>query len=369
MAIDPRELDSMPRTGSPLPEGRTCTSCGYDLTGLMSGGKCPECGTTITPPRSNKRLADNLTDAPLGYLKRLAAAQIGAMLASFAGLGTALLANSVPTPRNTALPLVCALVWCGAMAVITLPRPKTEGMARDAVLDQPKIRLSVAFVQVFWLLSTLCGFIGAALAANSAPLANGFGVASTVLAYPAMLGVALTSIYFGSLADWAADTGLADRFRLSAWTLVLGGVFGTSFFLLGGVVPKIGGILAIVGIFIMLIGVAGFLLFFASVAQLTQLAVWAIKNHVAIEARDQRIAEKRARQDAKIHEDLLNAPIPSAPDGAVGGEGLAIEFAEPVEPQPGSTDLSPPPGVKLGHRLERRGDASEPTYDLAPEDP
>jgi len=81
MAIDPRELDHMPKAGVALPEGRKCGNCGYDLTGLMSGGKCPECGTTITPPKS-KRLADNLTDAPLGYLKRLAGAQALAMVSS-----------------------------------------------------------------------------------------------------------------------------------------------------------------------------------------------------------------------------------------------------------------------------------------------
>ena len=40
-----------------------CRSCGYDLRGLPSGGRCPECGTTI--PRIHRRIATSVQQQDL----------------------------------------------------------------------------------------------------------------------------------------------------------------------------------------------------------------------------------------------------------------------------------------------------------------
>src|SRR4051812_38842205 len=74
MPIDPRELvGAKPGFQEGITTDRLCGKCGYNLKGLPGGGRCPECGRPIARrTRGAKRFTDNLTDAPLFYLKALA---------------------------------------------------------------------------------------------------------------------------------------------------------------------------------------------------------------------------------------------------------------------------------------------------------
>src|SRR5678816_3938392 len=71
MPIDTRELRRS--KNSPfemISTDRLCDQCRYNLKGLPSNGKCPECGRAIRGRRS-KRFVDSMVDAPAFYLKTL----------------------------------------------------------------------------------------------------------------------------------------------------------------------------------------------------------------------------------------------------------------------------------------------------------
>ena len=57
--------------GEVITEDRLCRKCNYSLKGLHAGGMCPECGTPIPRPKPRVLGGDNLSDAPVGYLRTL----------------------------------------------------------------------------------------------------------------------------------------------------------------------------------------------------------------------------------------------------------------------------------------------------------
>src|SRR5882672_2396942 len=59
--------------GELMPVDALCAKCSYSLRGLRGGGRCPECGTPFAGGRRRKYFNDTMTDAPVHYLRVLAA--------------------------------------------------------------------------------------------------------------------------------------------------------------------------------------------------------------------------------------------------------------------------------------------------------
>src|SRR5262249_18813740 len=85
MPIDERELRRTRGLFELITTDRLCGKCKYNLRGLPTNGRCPECGTPVTRA-GRRRFSDSLTDAPLFYLKTLAVGAILLAIFSIVGL-------------------------------------------------------------------------------------------------------------------------------------------------------------------------------------------------------------------------------------------------------------------------------------------
>ncbi|GAB4554481.1 MAG: hypothetical protein Tsb0013_17140 [Phycisphaerales bacterium] len=287
-------------------EDRPCSSCGYNLKGLVTGGKCPECGTLI---RAFSRLhEDDLGDAPKAYLRVL---QLGFVVLGFAGVMImlavlSLLIDSALATRGAIMQSVTigpsgaggafravafplgAIAWSVGMQFVLHPRPGVGGQPRqrDGKTEWSTLR---AFVRT--------GSIALALGVIANVVA---GLASIeVLRYISLplivygiAGVVALCFYLSNIAHWASDTHIAMRLIHTGIVFGISGVLASLFF-----TP----LLLAIGIFIFpvfmcLLGSGVYLL--VLVFKMSTMITWAQKNARHRAERDARMAE-RARQQAE----------------------------------------------------------------------
>lgn len=376
----------MPNEGSTTYKGllietdQPCRNCGYSLKGLMSGSLCPECGTSIRSPRS-QRLADNITDAPLHYLRKLAwgttlmalavlilgalvAGGLGTMLVAIFGavsgggyslgggaLGLIAIANAILLP----------VLWPLGIYLTACPRPEYEARTPDPVLDRPHFRRCTYAAGVLLpgiVLSTVAaGFASGTLSVVLLVLAS-----LCVLAMlPALVPMA---VYLAAIADWAGDTGLSGRLRASAWGICVFGTLGLGAVVLAvlplGISPM-GNLVAPIMMFLLMLCTAAVLV---CIVQLAMNCRWAVHNSINRMERDTRIAERRQRHAEEMAErstgqgtqDPANAirpdPAPYDPDEAIPMNDAPVAPAarEPSEqnevPLPLTASDEDPPGME-----------------------
>ena len=120
----------------PQPESAKCSKCGYALAGLPEGARCPECGTPSGVGPS-VRFVDNLSDAPVFYLRRLRLGLLTLCVAMFGAAGlfgysvyyAAIRAGTLLTINNIEYYLaggyfLCGLLWLLGAWVSTGARPR-----------------------------------------------------------------------------------------------------------------------------------------------------------------------------------------------------------------------------------------------------
>ncbi|MFI4897347.1 MAG: hypothetical protein ACIARR_05940 [Phycisphaerales bacterium JB059] len=337
---------------------RPCHRCGYDLRGLDESAVCPECGAPIRARQGSSRFADNLTDAPLEYLRWLslgfALLSLSIIVISGAAAYATLAAWGapvVPAPVLHGAMLVSSFVWFGGVWIATFKRPIGEHTARDALLDSRPLRRGIRALQVGTPLAAVLG-----VSSVYAPLAGAaqvFGVLAGVCAAACLLAMIPLCVYLSSLADWAGDSGVGERLRGAAWSLAIFGPITTIATVLG---PSIGAFKVVAGwgaLFVFL----GACLFASAILQLAVLSMWAVRNHISGAERDSRLAEMRRRErmerEARIEAMSRRAqPEGEAPAPADdGGEPIPI-VEEPIgareirhgsEPLPRVTKARPSP--------------------------
>lgn len=297
MPIDPKEIRrTKPRILEVIETDRECERCGYNLRGLPVGGKCPECGTAIVKRRSGNRFTDNLADAPLPYLKVLA-------------VGVALLAVSSVVcsfafyflRRGPSLPLagaagVAATAWWVGVFITTAPRRGLEGAVRDGILDSRGLRAANRGIQAAWVVSAVFWVLVSRLAPGT-PGHTASWWAASILGVVGTLGLVPLSVQLSSLADWAGDTGLSERFKVVAWVMAAAGLVA----ILGATAARVGmvgGLLRVgTGLAVLCMSLAQ-LMFLVCLFQLVSIAVWAIRTAINARQTQQRIAERKEDPDA-----------------------------------------------------------------------
>lgn len=302
MPIDPRELSKFSGIGDLIDFDRPCARCNYNLNGLRFGGRCPECGQPIHRRRSSTRFADNLTDAPMGYLRTLRMGFATMALGSLAGIAafSTLLFGSWATPVRAALygTLVAAsMAWWAGLYLVTGPRPRDNETIRDPILDSVALSTASRSIQATWVVATV-----SFAAAGYAPGTPGsvLAVVGLVLAFISLFGLVPLAIQLSALADWAGDTGLGNRLRTAAWAIAGGGAA----FVVGQAAGLTGwapaGLFTLFGMLMFWAAVLGYFLFLFSVLQLNHMALWAIRNSVNAMETTRRLADRQARHEAQI---------------------------------------------------------------------
>ncbi|MEL7471775.1 MAG: hypothetical protein AAGK04_00535 [Planctomycetota bacterium] len=309
MSIDPRELQSMRTSGAPVEAGRTCRRCGYELEGLSSNDRCPECGAPVTLGRSLEgRFADNLADAPPGFLRwMLLSVGFMALLAlamPFAQVFAALSASNGLGTTPIVMVYVClASVWVVSVALVTREREKAEHTLRDSTLDSPRYRWVCRSLQVGAPLAALALVGVSQTGTSTAALVFALIAVAMTLAYSIGLGV--LAYYLRAIADWAGESGLSQRYLAAAWglsvfvTLELAcKVFWEVFHTNTGLFGFLAGGAALVRVLSAGLVIIGHIVFLVCNLQLAWMIRWALEYHEEAEARDIRIAERKAQREA-----------------------------------------------------------------------
>ncbi len=338
--------------GEVLTEDRLCRRCNYSLKGLHAGGLCPECGTPIPAPKRRVLGGDNLSDAPVRYLRKLS---LGLGVAS---IGMCLLTAGLLYVRSTTAEIgpgllgLGSMLWIAGVAAFAGARPLSESTLGVAALDHKPWLLGVRLVQIVWLFPALFAIwrlmIVRSGSTNGLDFALGALNLSVILAFLATVP-ALT--HLNALATWAGDSSLAGRLHTSGWGIALCGiagpglVYGSQF--LGPVrlpATVIGAILSVVLGLCVVVAVI-------SVVQIASISFLAISSNAAAEARDARIAQKRAKEARESYERQLQTDA-KAP--------------EPAPPQDEPTVLKPT--YRTGGVRIEASEGDDEIYDLAPED-
>jgi hypothetical protein len=205
-----------------ISDDRECVRCGYPLRGLETNGKCPECGAAITSAKT-VRHADNLVDAPIGYI-RLMAVGMGLLAGTIVFVALLLLVSRLySSPGTYLLPRIAfhflltgaAGVWCGAAWIVTLKRPRTERIVRDPILDNAHIRLATRVSQG---LPPLAALVSWGAAATGSAILGGL---AGLLLVGALFGLVPLGVFLSAMADWAGETGEGGRLRAASWCIAV----------------------------------------------------------------------------------------------------------------------------------------------------
>lgn len=341
MPVNPDTLPGARGLGSGIEQDRPCLRCGYNLVGLETEGRCPECGTPITRRRAGDPFSDTLVNAPTRYLETLLIGlglMAGAILLTW-GQWILEWVGFLKPVISAWVSLGLALMWCAAAWIATVRRPQTDRTRPDDILDSRRLRLWTRAAQGLCVAGSLL-----AVAHGSTGLVA-FGVLSGLATVGFLFSLAPLGVYLSSLADWAGETGVGSRLRASAWCIACCGtllVVSTLVLMIPGLRFKL---LFAVGTTIFSIGVmAGLVLLCASILQLVNTTVWAIANAHQSRAREIRIAERKRRQAEQVaaRADEATAAMAAvsnphleaalAGDDPIPIEGLDEPAAAPPEP-------------------------------------
>lgn len=342
--------------GEMISQPRPCVRCGYELKGLKTGGRCPECGTPI---RSEiLRGVPGMTEAPLPYLRELAfgakacAAGMTVMMVGvlwFAGF------MGVPEfpPGATLLLAIGSGLWLWGTRGVIVPRRVPPGSKVDTEQEWKRLRRITRGVQwVLPLAGCVMLLLQASRAAMNATLANSTQPLSaagpllaaqsraetlvlTLVVLAGLAAITLAFTYIGLLTEWAGDTGLARSLGVAPVMMVLSipVAIAADF-----IAPSLASKVALVVVLPMMFIVSGTLLFLGSywvvpVWRFALLVSWAVKNVMESQAKDRRTTARIVEriETAKAKDDPTPAAKPAAP-------------AAPNDPGAGAYELAPKDG-------------------------
>jgi hypothetical protein len=286
MPIDPRELASF-RHAQPhiIMTDRPCGRCGYNLKGLKSGAVCPECGTPSTRAGGANRLNDCLADAPLFYLRSLIFGLVTMILGSIGGV---LIFIFAPAPARALLLAAATIIWWIGVFIVTSPRTPGPNAVRDPVLDSSRLRLANRIIQASWILA---GIVWIGLGPVASPALTVILLAA-ILPLIGLFGIVPLAVNLSALADWAADSSLADRFRAAAWAIAAFGSLVLIGLILSAVAVVLTGFLALSFSAAILVLILAQLLFVASLLQLIVTVQSSINNARFAHQRERRRVDR-----------------------------------------------------------------------------
>jgi hypothetical protein len=300
--VDPRELKKAARTYVDVIESdRLCGKCRYNLRGLPTNGRCPECGHPIRGGggRGFRRFSDNLAQAPLFYLKTLA---FGSWLLALSGVSLTVCFWVTRQTWDLGWAVgsgVASVLWWVGVFIVTGQRAFSENTLRDEVLDGPYLRNINRLAHVAWVL-VAAAYVVVNRAPLGSPMEHYARLAAWALSLVGMAGVVTLGLQLASLSDWAGDTNLGERFRITAW--IMGAAILLT--LIASMVSRLPGLLTgflgTLSMLVLIVGCIALLFFDWALLQLAGLATWAINNNVTADKTERRMLTARERRDQEM---------------------------------------------------------------------
>ena len=388
---------SLKGTGATITRDLECPGCEYNLKGLRYGGHCPECGAAIglrpgddsqptsdvshsgfwgrvlamIEPHHTPGITAGLTEAPLGYLHRLSlacrlmqAALILIPVLPLAGLLVIKLGADADKvwPLAGIASLMPAALWAFGVWVMVSPRRTRELRGELAHREWLGTRRAARFTQCCWLpasavlaIISLAAFKGTAL--PGPPIA--WTIAMGAFAAIGFLGLSPVGLYASNIADWANDTGLCDRLRLASLAVFFAPpVIVLSIYCAMVFDNPAGRFFAgIMGLLACLLPIAWLIQLVVATMQFISMATWAQINADTRLERDQRLAEKAARDRARAeHEYKPDGPAEVAGPIPLAGDLPLVGEASPKKPANASAThplTRLPPAPKRPERVVR----------------
>ncbi len=314
----------LPTVGHEVKKDRACSKCGYNLKGLKTGDRCPECGTVIGLSKITPGSGGQFSEAPTEFIKLL---RLGAVLVAACGpiavigffLGTMVFKGttsspSPPGPLCIAAGALATAGWAGGVHLLHLAIPGDVGptsVGKEPVSSRRVWRLANIISQwcfVAWALIALLMWVGGTAAGVS--LTNNFSVRAIAgcLFFVGLVGSVPTFFYFAWLCLWAGDEETATRLRVGPF-MALGGAFLLGvpiLFIVGAVFAwgKFGMITAITTVLLTLGLFYTFSPLLRGLLGLATLFSWAVTNRDTEAAVNARAAKRIAKrvQDNTFHD-------------------------------------------------------------------
>lgn len=287
---------------------RPCLDCGYNLRGLRSGGRCPECGSPIS--RTTRGDAP-LSRMPLSVIRAFRGASWLAVgcVAAVAGSSWFAFFGSAPPVVVRAVVISAGLGWFVAMFLLTPAIPVPQAISRGFT-EAGVTRRIARWAQLGWLLAA------GALIAPSMWSGSALAAAATGAFYTGVLigtvGMVAMAVMMERLAEWTRDTTAEWMFQWFQWALPI--------LVIMQLVPMI---LPLLSFVLSLVALIGVLLFPIGMLLLTKSITLSAIHWGEDQARDHRRAERRARERAELAArlDAMDRAREQTPHpGAQGGE-------------------------------------------------
>lgn len=300
MPIRTDELERLTKRNAVLiAEPRRCKKCGYNLVGLKTDAKCPECGLAITAARPPNRFADQMSGAPIRWLARY---QRGTTLLCIGGWGMAagLIAWAITGHIGGVLfAFVASVLWVAGTFVSTIARPEARDRPNPRT-EWGHLRRWARITQPAWAIA----FAGAAVI-------QGFNLVTplsiAIVAAILMVGVAgwwPLLILHANMAYWASDTELADKLRNCSWASAPGmGIGAAMVGVIGGMTGGLGHRFVTLGYFAVGLAVSIWIALGLFALGYTLSALWglmrlghfAMAAHMNVEMRDERLRQRASK--------------------------------------------------------------------------
>ncbi len=277
--------------GAWLHTDRLCDGCGYNLMGLMAGGRCPECGRFITVGLK-WRATQALGDAPAHYLVPLGLALVVGGIGGLAQpvIATWFAAWTVDASLTYAAIIITSVYFAG-LIVLLRPRPKSAREPENwGRVEWPLLRLAVLVTQAAWFGVPIVPI----LATPSSPpwLIDLPFVCFAV----GMLGAAPLALYLARLADWATDSTIGWRMTTTAAAMGIVGPLAVALSVLRDFgSPVLSFLLMVPSVLANLIVIGAYAVTVFTCLELAVTVVWAVTNSWEFKARDARRLERETR--------------------------------------------------------------------------
>ncbi len=334
MVLSEAYLKTLRGDKPPVQSDRPCRRCGYNLKGLPGVSVCPECGTPFTVVSIQGRFCDNLTDAPLEYLRMLRGGLLllaGSVLILIASL---ILSFFIGSQALAGAALLSGILWISGVWITTSSRPPDDSFAPDVVLDSARLRTTCRMLQAATLIGGLsfsAGWILSQSPTASQGIITSLVVGAAIFYAIAILALIPFGVYLSAMSDWAGHDKLGAQFRVVSFTIAIAALLSLGSVLAGVASAGVRGPAALVTLWAG-IGIALALMFFLTlIMRLANSARWAVLNALNAMDSQARIAERKKEHADRVIARQKNAkPTPEGHGGSWADTGF-ISMADEDE--------------------------------------